>query len=412
MRIGVDACCWANGRGYGRFTRELVRALVALAPEDEFVCFADSWTAERFDLKRANVRLIAVKQGTPPTDAASAGGHRSVTDMLRFTRAVSREPLDVFFSPSVYTYFPLPPRVPALVTIHDAIAERFPQLTLPSQRARMFWNAKVRLAVWQSRLVLTVSDYSAGELASVLRVPRARVRVAPEAPALAYRPSAPNDIAAAAARYGLPAGARWFVYVGGFNPHKRVDLLVKAHAALVAEQKENPPHLLLVGAPDKDSFHKNVDVIEREIERAGTGHLVHWLGFVADEELRHLHSGALAAVLPSESEGFGLPAVEAAACGTAVIATLESPLPQLLAGGGLFIRPGDEAALRAAMRAIAANEPQRKLFAAVARDQAARLNWQRTALLTLRALREAASREGPLPAVQRTAMKQRAGAAV
>ena len=95
-------------------------------------------------------------------------GSRGPADVLRFSRAVTGQKLDVFFSPSVYTYFPLPPGLRSVVTIHDAIAERFPELTLPSWRARLFWRAKVSLALFQSRLVLTVSDYAARELTEVL----------------------------------------------------------------------------------------------------------------------------------------------------------------------------------------------------------------------------------------------------
>src|SRR4029079_19123915 len=133
---------------------------------------------------------------------------------------------EVFFSPSVYTYFPLPLRLRAVVTIHDAIAERFPPLTLPSARARLFWNAKVALAIRQARLILTVSDYAAKEIAEVHRVAPERLRVALEAPAAAYRPSEnPADVRAIAAEVGLPPAARWLAYLGGFNPHKHLDLL-------------------------------------------------------------------------------------------------------------------------------------------------------------------------------------------
>ena len=121
MRIGVDATCWANGRGYGRFTRSLLAEMAALAPDDEFICFLDPVAAQGFDLAGPNVRPVIVPMGVAPTAAAAADGYRAPLDMLRLTRAVWRERPDVFFSPSVYTYFPLPPGQRAVVTVHDAI---------------------------------------------------------------------------------------------------------------------------------------------------------------------------------------------------------------------------------------------------------------------------------------------------
>ncbi|HUR28909.1 MAG TPA: glycosyltransferase, partial [Planctomycetota bacterium] len=209
LSIGVDATCWANARGYGRFTREICGAMVSEGARHRFTFFADERAAACFELRAPNVRLVTVAQSVSPTRAAAADGNRSVLDMLRLTRAVRRERLDVFFCPSVYTYFPLPPGLRAVVTIHDAIAERFPELTLPSRKARLFWRAKVRLALAQARLVLTVSDYSARELAEVLHVAPARLRVSLEAPPRDYAPSErASDVAAAAARVGLVDGAR------------------------------------------------------------------------------------------------------------------------------------------------------------------------------------------------------------
>jgi glycosyltransferase involved in cell wall biosynthesis len=391
MRIGVDAACLANRRGYGRFTLELLRAMLALAPDDEFVFFVDEQARASLPLSAPNLRTVTVNPRVSPTTAAAADGYRSPQDMLRFTAAVWRERPDVFLSPSVYTYFPLPPRQRLVVVVHDAIAERFPELTLPSRRARAFWRLKVGLALRQARLVLTVSDFAADELQSVLRVPAARIRVATEAAAAAYRPTeCRREIEAAAVRAGLPADARWIVYVGGFNPHKRVDRIVRAHARLLREGGA-PIFLLLVGSTSGDVFHGEIDAIRRAIDDAGTGEYVRWPGFVPDDELRHLHSGALALVLPSESEGFGLPAVEAAACGTPVIATTASPLPQLLEGGGIFIPPGDEDALAAALVLLAGDEDLRRTYGTQARRRAAELTWDASARSALGALREAAA---------------------
>ncbi|MGE3526222.1 MAG: glycosyltransferase family 4 protein [Gemmatimonadales bacterium] len=392
MRIGIDTTCWANGRGYGRFTRHLLPAMVEEAPDDEFLCFLDERAGEAFDLTAPNVRRIMVPQGQSPTEAASADGSRSPLDMLRLTRAVWRARPDVFFSPSVYTYFPLPPGLRAVVTVHDAIAERFPQLTLPSWRARLLWNLKVGLAVRQARFVLTVSDFSARDIATHLHVAPARIRVAVEAPAPAFQPAGDADaLAGLAARLGVPADGRWFIYVGGFNPHKHVDVIVRAHAAVAAATGADAPMLLLVGALQGDVFHGSQGQIRGAIRAAGTEALVKWTGFLPDEELRLLHSRALALLLPSACEGFGLPAMEAAACGAPVIATTESPLPELLAGGGIFVPPGDQAALTAAMEAMLQDEPARTAMGRRALERARALAWPRTARAALDALREASA---------------------
>lgn len=392
MRIAIDATCWANGRGYGRYTRQVLPELARLAPDDEILCLLDARADAVFDLQAPNIRRVLVPQSQSPTEAAAADGSRSPADMLRLTRALWQHRPDVFFSPSVYTFFPLPPGLRAVVTVHDAIAERFPDLTLPSARARLFWRLKVGLALRQARLVLTVSDFARQEITEVLHVRPERMRVALEAPAPAFRPvDDPAAIRDAARRAGLPDGARWFIYVGGFNPHKYVDVLVRAHAEAVRQAQGNPPHLVLVGAISGDAFHGAQGVIRQAIAEAGTGHLVHWAGFVPDEELRFLHAGALALVLASANEGFGLPAVEAAACGTPVIATTASPLPQLLEGGGLFVRPGREAELAAAMRAIMLDEPARQALAREALRRAGALGWPRTARAVLDTLYEAAA---------------------
>lgn len=392
MRIGVDASCWANGRGYGRFTRELLARMVVQAPDIEWVCVADDRAAERFDLVASNVRLVRVEQTESPTQAAAANRNRSPGDVLRFSRAVWREHATAFFSPSVYTFFPLPPGLPALVAIHDAIPERFPELTLPSRRARWFWRGKVRLALAQAKLVLTVSRYAAGELHEMLGVDASRIRVAQPAPAPEYEPVPAVLAREAAARVGVPDGEPWFTYVGGFNPHKRVETIVAAHAALV-ERGPYRPHLLLVGSLTEDVFHGNVRQIREAVDAAGTTELVHWTGFVPDSELKSLHSGATALLLVSASEGFGLPAVEAAACGTPVIATVASPLPDVLAGGGCFVEPGDEAAIAQSMKQLLDDPAAAARMGEQARAGAARLDWDEGARVALEALREIAVSE-------------------
>ena len=392
MRVGIDATSCVNARGYGRFTREVLRALAPLACKHELVCLLDEQSFGAFDVSAPNVTPVVVPQFAPPAIAAAADGARSVGDLLRMTRAAQRARLDVFFAPTVYTYFPLPPRLPALVTIHDAIAERFPELTLGSRRARMFWRAKVALGCWQARLILTVSDFAAREIADVLHLPPARIRVATEAPSALYRPSESRaQIEAVAARVGLPPAASWFLYVGGLNPHKYVDTIVAAHARVLANRTGQRPYLVIAGPGTRDVFLANRAAVDQAIAAHGTADHVRWTGFLEDEDLRHLHSGALALLLVSASEGFGLPAVEAAACGTPVIATTASPLPELLAGGGLFVEPRDINGIAAAMQQLMDDEPGRLALGAIAKHRAGLLSWDRCARAVLSAIEETAA---------------------
>jgi glycosyltransferase involved in cell wall biosynthesis len=147
----------------------------------------------------------------------------------------------------------------------------------------------------------------------------------------------------------------------------------------------------LVGALQGDVFLGESGRIRALIDELGTASLVRWTGFLPDEELRHLHSGAVAAMLVSECEGFGLPAVEAAACGTPVIATTESPLPELLGGGGIFVRPGDEDAVVDAMRVLLTDRVRQKALGARAHECASALTWRAGAQAAVSAILEAAA---------------------
>ena len=391
MRIGIDATSWANTRGYGRFTRELVEAMVAEGRGHEFVCFLDELSAAGFGLKAPNLTTVVVDQGTPLTLATASSSRRTVRDMLRFTGAVRRAGLDAFLSPSVYGYFPLPPGLPAVVTVHDTLAQRFPKLALPTWKDRWSWRAKVRLAKMQARLFLTVSDYAAREVSAHLGVPADRLRVTLEGVSQVFRPSRSEaEVQAAADRARIPVGAAWLTYVGGFGAYKNVDAIVRAHAEVVKRRPDRRLMLVLIGQHD-DGSHTDVSGIREVAKRCGTEHLLRWVGFLPDTEVRHLHCGALALILPSASEGFGLPAVEAARCGTPVIATTESPLPELLKGGGLFVAPGDIGALTAAIDTMVSDDDARRAMGRQALERASALSWTHAARVALGALEEVGS---------------------
>jgi glycosyltransferase involved in cell wall biosynthesis len=275
------------------------------------------------------------------------------------------------------------------VAIHDTIPERHGAIVFPRWRNRAFWWAKSRAARLQARTIVTVSEYARRQIAETFAMPVERIFVTPEAPAPEFAPL--PDASAAAARAlaarGIPPDP-YFVYVGGFNPHKNVAGLVRAFAEAT---NGRPVRLLLVGDHAGDVFHQDLARIHAEIERWEVGPRVHWTGFVPDAELRLLYAGALAAVLPAFEEGFGLPAVEAAACGAPCIATRESPLPEVLAGGGYFFDPHDPRQLAVGLRRALAAPHEREAWARAALARAGALSWDLTARATREALEATAA---------------------
>jgi len=388
-RIGVDGTCLGSGRGYGRFLRELLPHLQAQREREELLLFIDAHTAEEVELPDLPTRLL--RTGESQAGAACARGNRHLGDLLRMGMGVLREPMDAFFFPSLYSYFPIPARLPVALAIHDTIAERHGAIVFHDRRTRWLWNAKSRMARLQARTVITVSEYARRSIARVMGIASERIFVAPEAPSAVFQPVAdPRPGRDWLSRRGIPQ-APYLLYVGGFNPHKNLIGLVRSFAQLVASGGGEPEpgrrlQLLLVGELEGDVFHDNRAAIRREISLAGVEDRVHWTGYVPDAELRHLYAGALALVLPSVEEGFGLPAVEAAACGTPCVATRESPLPELLAGGGVFFDPSRAHGLRGALEQIVHRPEERCAQAKMALLRARELSWERTAARVWKAL--------------------------
>jgi glycosyltransferase involved in cell wall biosynthesis len=378
VRIGVDLASWANRRGYGRFTRGLLGALVELDRRHEYVLFADAQTMAEHRLPPA-ARLVAVGTDEPPVRAASAASRRSLRDVLRMTRAVARERVDVFFFPTVYTFFPLLGRARVVVGIHDTIAEDHMDLVFPGGKGAALWRLKSALARRQADYILTVSEHARRAIVRRFGWRRDRIWVIGEAPDAVFRRTGPTPGGAALrARLDISPQERLLVYVGGINPHKNLEALARAFSRLRADPALGPLRLVLVGDLD-DLFTPGLARLADALAALDLHDTVTFTGFLADEELVHLLNMATLAVLPSVAEGFGLPAVEAAACGLPVVATRNSPLPELLAGGGIFVDPTDLDELTEALRTLLSDEEMRGHMGDTACRQASRLSWDRSA---------------------------------
>ena len=378
MRVGVDATCWGSRRGYGRFLRSLLQATLTIDQENDYVFFVDSDSLE-FPLPEQRVEVIRVPCEVPTTKAASADGRRALRDIWSLSRAISAEKLDIFFFPSVYSYVPLLSRPPKVVTVHDVIPELFPELVFPTLRSKLNWRAKMKMACAQARVILTVSEYSRRRLAENLGLSPLRLRVVSEASDPVFRRLERPNGSALFARLGLPPRARFVAYVGGFSPHKNLKLLVEGFCELRAQSGLADVFLLLVGDYETDVFHSCYRQIKEQVRQSGLEDSIFFTGYLGDDDLVILLNLAAVLVLPSFCEGFGLPAVEAAACGTPVVVTTESPLKELLRGGAISVPPNDRAGLLAALTAILCDPARQKAMGEAALAAAHQLSWEGSA---------------------------------
>jgi glycosyltransferase involved in cell wall biosynthesis len=346
--------------------------------------YIDAMTAEQANFpSRAETRRVELRRA--PSEAASANSSRSIGDLLRLTLAVRRDRPDVFLFPSTYTYFPVI-GTPTVVGIHDAITSEFPDLTVPGPRARLFSLAKERVALARATRLFTVSEASRRAISSRLRISEERLTIVPEAPDPVFRPMSAESVSAARAAVGLREAERFLLYAGGISPHKNLETLIAAHAMLAAPR----PRLVAVGDLERETYLSAATAVRAQIAALGLEADVLLPGFVSDETLAGLYTGASAVVIPSLAEGFGLPAVEAAACGAPLLLSDITAHRETLGGAAVFFPPRSAERLAGELRRLLKDEEARRDIARRCRQAVAGLSWNAAADALRDLLREAA----------------------
>lgn len=381
MRIGISAVFWGQEHtGSGQYLRELLAQLSQLATRDELLLLRPAWLAGSLLAETRFHRLAT------PFDGLNTDLAKLWFEHVAFPRACRQRAVDVAHVP--YFAPPLYPTTPTLVTIHDLIP-----LLLPAYRGSVLVRLYTRLvaqAAHRSSLILTDSDASRGDIICHLRVSPKRVRTIYLAADADYHfvPQGPER-EAVREEYGLPPS--YFLYLGGFDQRKNVATLLRAFARLVAGDgltaTGSKPWLVVAGRlPEQDTpFTPDPCRIARGL---GIARQVIFTGWISREHKPALYSGARAFLFPSRYEGFGLPPLEAMACGTPVVASDAGSLPEVVGNGGMLLAPDDVAGLAEAMRLLWEDDTLRQQLSEKAQSQAARFSWARTAQETLAAYQE------------------------
>ena len=248
-------------------------------------------------------------------------------------------------------------------------------------------SAQPPLAIRGARRLFAVSETSRVAVASRFQLSPETIAVVPEAPDPVFTPRAPADVAEALEAIGVHG--TYILFAGGISPHKNVTGLVQAYASAVARVSDAPV-LVLAGSLEDEVYASAAGSVRGRIAHLGLNGQVVLPGFVSDESLARLYSGAALVVNPSLGEGFGLPAVEAAACGAPLVLSDLPAHRESMGGAAVYVTPGDDVALADALVRVLGDEKLREDLASRARARVADLTWDDAAAALGSLLREAA----------------------
>lgn len=363
-RIGIDytAAAW-QGAGIGRYTRELVRAVLEQGGGYEYVLFFAAGGLDRSSAYVEELRRLCREHPNVSARPIPLSPRRLTQLWQRLRLPLPVElftgRLDLLHAPD----FVLPPtRAKTLLTIHDLSFLVRPETHLPSMVR--YLSSAVPRSLRRADAVVADSLATRADLERLLGLAPGRARVVYPGVGPQFRPLDPAACAAVRARLGLPE--RFLLFVSTLSPRKNLVRLVEAYA-----QAGPDADLVLIG--QRGWLYEEVFAA---IERLGLGARVHIPGFVHDKDLPAVYNLALASVYPSLYEGFGLPALEALACGTPLVTANNSSLPEVAGDAALLVDAADTAAIAAAIRRVAGDAELRRRLSAAGPVQARRFRWE------------------------------------
>lgn len=274
---------------------------------------------------------------------------------------------------------PVMMRVPSVVTVYDLSFIRYPQALSASRR--LYLQTFTRLSCQRAAQVIAISESTARDIIDLLGVHPEKVTVAVPGVSEDFYPREPSEIQAFREKNQLPD--RFILHLGTLEPRKNLPMLLRAYAALPESQREEV-HLILAGGKGWEYADIFDTVKSCNLER-----VVHFPGYVAKDELPLWYNAAETLVYPSVFEGWGLPVVEAMACGCPTLVSDVSSLPEAAGNTGLRLPPDDETAWVEGLRHAITDTTWRAYSRQAGIERAKQFTWQATAAATGRAYEKA-----------------------
>lgn len=366
MRVGVDArLMYHQPAGISRYTWHLLQAIAELDKEDEFVVF-----------QHRKHRTSLVTQPNFRRATLYAPAHHRLeqqalaVELLRF-------PLDVLHSTDFIP--PLYSRVKSVITVHDLAFIHYPHFLTTESAA---YYGQIDKAVAHAKHIIVPSEHTRQDLIAQMGVPDDKVSVIYEAANPMFRPLPFAETRRAVmAKYAIPE--KYILSVGTIEPRKNITGLLQAFACLRAKYGLMDAGLVIAGG--KGWLY---DETLQTVTDLGLNDSTFFLGRVPDEDLHALYVGARCLIHPAYYEGFGLPPLEAMACGTPTIVSDVSSLPEVVGDAALLVNPRNTEEIAVAMHRLLTDDALHAELAEKGLQRAATFSWERAASKTLEVYRQ------------------------
>lgn len=379
QRIGINALYLLPGKvgGTETYIRNLVTWLVRVDRENTYVIFINKESAGIFEELAPGCEVV------PCPIRAANRPLRILWEQFVVPFQILRRKIDLLFSAGMTTPFICP--VPTVLVIfdlqHSLQPENFPPLQLLFLKTIIYLSTKV------SAGIVAISEKVKKDVVALYNIPPERVAVTHLAvDHSSFHPGKKAAIEAVRVKYGLPE--RFILYAAASLPHKNHARLLEALKIL--KEKGEGSKLVLIGARDKGQ-----EAVARDIRAMGLTQDVVFTGWLPFADIPLIYCASAALVFPTLNEGFGLPVIEAMACGVPVVCSSIEPLPEVAGDAACFVDPYDPAAIAAGIRAVLGGQELRGRLIEKGFKRAAEFTWEKTALQTrsfLLSIRKAAGR--------------------
>lgn len=366
MRIGIDATALPpQPVGAGNYIIQLIRALAALEPDDEYVIFAQRSGRMLIELPTSGRFHWRVVDDMSPA-------LRLLWEQTVLPRLSWQEQIDVLHS--LHYTRPLWLGCASVVTFHDMTFFLYPHLHTRSKR--FFFPLATRFSARRAQAIIADSENTRQDIIRLLKVPKEKVFKVLLGVDPSFRPIRDSSLKRRIGEhYHLPE--KFILYLGMVEPRKNLPLLIRAYKDLVNRGFEE--HLVLAGR-----FGWMYEDVLRLVETFGLQDLIHFTGYISQNDLPVVYNLARVFVYPTLYEGFGFPPLEAMACGVPVITTNVSSLPEIIGDAGILIPADDQEALVNAMERILKDRGLRDELASKGPLRAGLFTWESTARETIK----------------------------